>query len=303
MKQRAVRRLFYRGYASHDHIDVDDGSDPTGVMVANAFTDKKCPNCNSTFATYSHETKDPNFSAEAWTYVPANELLFCNKCGWWQLRQEGIVHPPREKTTAVPMVSNYAYQYHSILEHVDIASNEIICADLRAHLLRCWGDRKLISASKAEELVKDVLKDHLQCDIHHATANTNAPDGGIDLYVCAENGKIRLAVQVKRRVERDVEGVEAIRNFIGALVLEGYSKGIFVTTATRFSCEAERIAANTQLKRHDLELQLIDGEALLELLSVTSPQSEIALPPIIKRSTEWIALDGSTHTTEDLLHG
>lgn len=195
-----------------------------------------------------------------------------------------------------------AHQYHSILEELDISSNEIAVADLRSYLIRRWEDRKLINACKAEQLVADILREHLSCDVYHVSANTNAADGGIDLFLCADGKNLKTAIQVKRRVTQAVELVGEIRSFVGALIIQGYRRGIFVTTASRFSRAAKATVNAPGLKRHRLELELIDAERLLDLLKVTTPESKLKLPEGINGSTMWSSMDGTESSTLSLLN-
>jgi restriction system protein len=214
-------------------------------------------------------------------------LFLCHACGWWQVRQDSVSYAPGARLGDTPeYFARYACHYHSVLEDVDISSNDVAVADLRRHLRLRWNDRTLISAGKAEELVAAVLRDHLQCDVYHATAHVNTPDDGIDLFVASRDGNIKAAVQVKRRITAEVEPVEPIRSFVGALVIEGYDRGIFVTTALQFSPAALQVPNARPVKNRRLELELIDGERLLELLRATSPPQQVRLPDIIMSRAE-----------------
>jgi restriction endonuclease Mrr len=160
-------------------------------------------------------------------------LHLCNSCGWWQLNLEGEFEVNGKKQVAL-----WWELHHAILVHIDISSNDVAVEDLKAHLARCWDERKYITAQKSEDLIAGILKDHYKCDIHRVTANANSADDEIDLFLVEDNGKIHSAVQVKRRINRNVEAVKEVRDFVGALLLEGLEKGIFVTTAKRYSTPA-----------------------------------------------------------------
>jgi len=302
LHEHRPRRLFYRGFASHDHVDIEDGSDEIGLAIEESFRTRLCPNCNSALRNFVNAPSDVASKLQKLRSSPETQFLsiwilfLCRDCGWWQLRCTGLINLDGRIRK-----SQFAYKYHSLLEEIDISSNEIPLADLKAYLIRKWEDRRFISASKAEDLVADVLRDYFACDVHHATANVNAADGGIDLFVCFAGGHVKAAVQVKRRVTRSVELVHEVRNFVGALIVEGYHKGVFVTTASRFSEGAQKMAAAPTLQRHKLELDLIDGERLLDLLKATSPTTDLHLPEGIDALTLWRDNDGSVRTTMDLL--
>lgn len=291
MQTRETNRLFYKSFQEHDHADWD--YDYLGQTVNNSFSSNICPNCNSDFSSFKNINKksvsiDNNYGDIA-TF-----LVSCKSCGWWQIRQE--------HTISELVIANWAYQYHSILEKIDISNNQVAIKDLRRSLITNWEDRKHISHQRAEDLVQSILKEHLSCDVIRSTANSNAPDGGIDLYICHKNGSIIAGVQVKRRISRNVESVSEIRNFIGALVTKSIRRGIFVTTAESFSRPAQKILESDGLKKHRLKLNLIDSEGLLDLLQSTTPPKSIELPLSLNETTLWTKPDESIQlTTKEIL--
>lgn len=271
-----IKRLFYQDFQEHDHVDTESGDDLIGINVFKGFENGLCPNCNSAFEKYSNIKIDSLIINEKY-YNSRNILFFCIHCGWWQCKQE--FDWDNQKV-------NYAYQYHSILERIDISSNDVKISELKKHLSDHWNDRKLISASKAEELVKDILKEHLSCDVFYTTSNVNTPDGGIDLYVCHDNSTIQTAVQVKRRINREIESIQEVKNFVGAMVIEGFQQGIFVTTAERFTKPTYEIPEKLKKVQTKLHLDLIDGERLLEIMKSTIPTNP-KLPLSINDTTIW----------------
>ncbi|MFA9389322.1 MAG: restriction endonuclease [Prolixibacteraceae bacterium] len=290
-------RLFYRGFEKHDHIDVEIGDDSIGYNIMKSFQNNLCPNCGNIFESYSHEVENPVYtiypnSEKEIHAVNIHTILHCGHCGWWQLKQIQNIGDYK---------ANWAYQFHGILENIDISKNNIATEDIRRHLKNNWDDRKYISAKKAEDLVRSILKEHLSCDVYHSTANVNSPDGGIDLFVCSTNGKIISAVQVKRRITDKKESVSEVRNFVGALVLEGYNKGVFITTAKDFTKSAKQIQSNPQLTKYKLELDMINGSQLLELLHAQEPPDKYDLPLGLTLSTKWLDKRKTMFTLEEIL--
>ncbi|MGI4803595.1 MAG: restriction endonuclease, partial [Janthinobacterium lividum] len=274
-----TKRLFYKAYQVHDHVDTEhDGDDLIGINVRKSFDTANCPNCNNPFKKYENKRLD-SIKIKEKLYDSINLLFFCYKCGWWQLRQEFDF----ENNSKI----NWAYQYHSILDTIDIASNEVEIDNLKKHLLSNWSDRRFIAASKAEELVRDILKEHLSCDVFYTTSKVNTPDGGIDLYICYDNTSIKTAVQVKRRVNREIESIHEVRNFVGAMVIAGFQKGIFVTTAERFTRNTYQVPQKLKLTQTRLELDLIDGDALLKIMKATTPSLDPSLPLGLTPETIW----------------
>ena len=290
-------RLFYRGFAAHDHVDAEDETDLGAWSVSQAFKSSACPCCKHLFVEYKNYPKNKGqFINDVQHISSVSILCLCHVCGWWQIRQEFDM-----LIEGRPVIANWAYQYSSTLETIDITKNDVLVNDLRKHLMTRWDDRKLISAGKAEELVRSILKDHLRCDVFSATANTNAPDGGVDLHVCSKSGDIIAAVQVKRRITRNVEPVDKVRDFVGALVVNNLKKGIYVTTADSFSGPAKEISTSTGLRNHKLELQLVDGHKLFEILKATTAPASLKLPQGLKDDTVWCDIKGQEYKSTELL--
>jgi restriction system protein len=108
---------------------------------------------------------------------------------------------------------------------------------------------------------------------------------------------------VKRRITTDKESVEDVRNFVGAMVLAGADHGIFVTTATRFSKPAMAIQAKARQAKFKLELDLVDGGQVLEMLRTASAGKPAALPPRVEPDQEWRDTSGRSITARDLFMG
>jgi restriction system protein len=287
-----VQRLVYKKYLAYDHADDDVGE----IDFGHAMLQGKCPFCKARFKQFTY---NPCYDSSITKYEDTlrRRLHLCKQCGWWQLNLEGESFFNGQKQEF-----KWWELYHAILVHIDISSNNVPIEDLRTNLVRRWDDRKYITAQKAEELVSGILKDYYAgCSVHHMTANTNAADGGIDLYLVEDNGEIHSAVQVKRRVKREVESVKEVRDFVGALLLEGYDKGVFVTTASRFSPSAQNIPKNSNLKNHKIELELINGERLLDLLKHSISSSPLNLPVSVSPNSLWKGEDGNEFSIINLL--
>ena len=226
------------------------------------------------------------------------DLLLCPACGWWHLSHKAKL---TDRRTGKVETALWYELHHAVYAEIALNSSTLPIEELRRHLTRFWEDRKLISAQQAEDLVASLLQEHYGGDVMKVTANANAPDGGIDLMIVADGGHVRRAVQVKRRIAQDVESVEDVRNFIGALILAGSDNGVFVTTASRFSREAAKVAVNSNLTRKKLTVDLIDGERMLELLDFSNQHVATKLPAGMDLDVEWLDDSGATLTTRSLL--
>jgi hypothetical protein len=224
-------------------------------------------------------------------------LFTCSTCGWWHSNERATLYP-------LNLPSRSPYNYCPAIENIDIRSSQVAVDDLIFHLTRRWEDRKRISASSAESLVASLLREHLKCDVISSTANTTTPDRGIDLHVCHDNGEIIAAVQVKRRINRQVEGVAEVRNFVGALAIENIAKGIFVTTATHYTREATLVAEKLKSSTCSrLQLDLVNGRDLFELLKTLPRKEKLILPKGTGSIDIWLDDAGKEHTTRELLYG
>ncbi len=131
--------------------------------------------------------------------------------------------------------------------------------ELRTYLLARYDQRFAMHPRLLELLVLEVFKDFGFTG--HATAYQN--DGGIDVILAGKDD-VLIGVQVKRY--RESISVEQIRSLAGALVLHGFTRGLFVTTS-----EYQRGCATTaqRFERRGLPVELIDATRLLHALHVT----------------------------------
>ena len=197
---------------------------------------------------------ESDFSGYSWI-----KIWGCPQCGWWTYAQ--FIEPM--------MYYKYRHYGYGVLKTLDIASDEAPLAAIREHLAKHYDDRKYISAQKAEDLVGSVLRDFYDCEVKYFRGDTNRPDGGIDLVLARREGDACTAVQVKRRVSRETESVNLVRDFVGAMVLEGFRSGIYVTTAG-FTRPASKAPERQLASSLGICLDLIDGQQLLEMLNLTN---------------------------------
>ena len=299
-----LKHLTYSTFASYDHAEAENEEE----RFLQSMSDRCCPLCRTVYRLFAHrlpatssESLERAF-AKGGTYLRrwSLDLLLCPGCGWWHLSQRSLITDPRTKGTTC---ATWFELHHAVFSEIELGSSLLPIEDLRRHLARFWGQRKHMTAQQAEDLVASVLRDHYGGDVLRVTANANAPDGGIDLLMVSDGGLVRRAVQVKRRITHDVEPLEDVRNFIGAMLLSGNDDGVFVTTATRFSRNAAQAATNTNLARKRLNVELIDGEKILDLLENSNLRVPPRLPPLVDLDTEWIGDDGISVSTRKLMFG
>ncbi len=281
--KKPLRRLVYSTFGSYDHVDADGGE----ISFSSAVAENICPCCSTLFSTFqAAKSKSTELC-----------LLLCPTCGWWHLHQNCRLTTLDGRQST----SRWWELHHAILTEIDLQSPEIPIEQLRLHLQRHWRDRIHITAQQAEEVIAAVLKDFYGGEILRLTANANTPDGGIDLIVVSNGGLVKRAIQIKRRITRDVEPISDVRNFVGAMILTGNKTGAFVTTASRFSKDASQLPKNANLTKHRLSLDLIDGERLLELLEHTNATTGSKLPEPITSDLQWTNNRGDSFTISELL--
>jgi restriction system protein len=134
--------------------------------------------------------------------------------------------------------------------------------EARRYLLNRWSEaRHTISPALMEEVVVSVLRSMG----YEARATGRSGDGGIDAVL--ESSTDAVAVQVKR-TRRSIE-VEQLRAFVGALVIGGRTRGVFVTTS-QFRSGVP--AAAKALDGTGYAVELVDGERFLAALDLAQRQ-------------------------------
>ncbi|MDO6758112.1 restriction endonuclease [Phaeobacter inhibens] len=291
------KRLLHTGLHSYDHVDLDAGS----VFFAQALRAHRCPCCAIELLVFEHELPTaplrPGFIQLRWLH-----LEICPSCGWWHFRQDLETSDPAQPAKVAR--STWWELTHALQAEIELGTTTLPIEMLQKHLLRRWEDRKLISAQQAEDLVASLLQEHHGGQVVRTTANANAADGGIDLYLTlGDDGSLRRAVQVKRRITNDIEPVEEVRNFVGAMVLAEADHGIFVTTASRFTKVARAVSGKAKGAKVKLQLDLVDGSRLFELLRTTNATKPIQLPPKVQLDQEWQDAQGHLILARDLFTG
>lgn len=284
-------RARYPLFDSYDHVDADCGE----VTFPRSIDADQCPCCTGSFVHLEHHRGTASTLG----------LAICGSCGWWHLHVDthewgvddgkGGIRPQRGVT------ARWWELHYAVIEKVDLAGLQ--SDDLGHHLARNWDQRVNISAQQAEDLVAGVLKEYYGGEVLRTSANTFAADGGIDLVVAHDAGVVRRAVQIKRRLTGDPESVKDVRNFVGAMLLGGEKQGTFVTTASRFTKPATDIAKNPHLHRARLELELIDGERLLELIEHSALQRKVELPEAMSLGQIWTSANGREIGARELFLG
>lgn len=144
------------------------------------------------------------------------------------------------------------------LKTLDLLDITIPLNEVKSHLVARYQDRHHVHPRQFEDVVASVFKSFG----FHAITTAYQNDGGIDVILL--DGDARIGVQVKR--SKNKIDVEQIRALAGALYLDGYTEGVFVTTSTFTNnaiITADRYAAR------GIPIRLVNADGFLDALQIT----------------------------------
>lgn len=224
-------------------------SNPTARALYDHFhKTKECPYCHhptkEVLSIYRSldEFDDDSRSIRLWG---------CLNCGWWSQNRTNFE------------LNGWSHEIRSvgILRTFDISDSQLPLAALKMELTKRPEILYDIHSKKFEQLVADVVGDYYDTEV---TIIGRTNDGGIDLVYL--QGDVPTAIQVKRRKRPDkVETVLLVREFLGALMLEGFTKGKIVTTASRFSKGSYRTKEKALRRGLVEQFELIDANRFYEM--------------------------------------
>lgn len=178
------------------------------------------------------------------------EARLCSSCGWWTMRKH--VWDSWEQAGFTEALCGAAGSLAVLRE----GEPEGI-AEVRHFLLKRYDERFTLTPKVFEETVASVYRSLG----YHAIVTGHSRDQGIDV-ILERNGE-QIGVQVKRW-KNSVE-VEQIRALAGALLLGGYTKGVFVTSSA-FRAGAPGTAG--RLRMRGIPIELIDADAFYSALKI-----------------------------------
>lgn len=216
----------------------------------------KCPYCA---AALTHSEKPGDQSNP---YVRSVVLRVCDQCGWWESDENDW---PDDTT-------GRSVHRRAVLKEFCVAGGEAPIDALHNYIVRHPSALREISPPALEKLVNSVFGDFMNCEAIHIGGPN---DDGIDIVLI--DGDRRYVVQVKRRQSAHAtEGVSGIREFLGAMMLDGAVHGLFVSTARRFSKQAESITQRAKDLGLVEKIELVNSERLLDVCQLTA--SQLAMP-------------------------
>jgi restriction system protein len=201
-------------------MDIWKYDDIASIVSASAIYSSTCIFCKANITILPATYEEEENGDECGTQVGV-----CQVCGWWKVLKDyasGI----RFENDVVDGYERILQRRGAIgsLKELDLTDISQPIEVVRKYLAAKYDDRFILHPRLLEETVGSVFGDI--GFIARVTAYTG--DNGIDVILDGPNGNA-IGVQVKRY--KNAISVEQIRSFAGALMLGGYSKGIFVTTS------------------------------------------------------------------------
>jgi restriction system protein len=180
-------------------------------------------------------------------------LHVCEKCGWWVITNHGGVHFGPEGSLTVRRSAG-------ILKKFDDSDISVPTNELCQYLVKNYGNRFNIHPKRYEDIVAGVFKN----SGFRVRTTSYTGDKGIDVFIMDGEGKDTVGIQVKR-YKGKIEA-EQIRSFAGALILNGVTKGVFVTTS---SYRSGAIKTSSDYITRGLDISLWDADEFYKKLKIT----------------------------------
>ena len=183
-------------------------------------------------------------STEVWINV-------CEICGWWKIVKDVSISAKEWQ------IWQFYFGVIGSLKQFDIHDISIPINEIEQYLASRYESRLSLHPKLFEEVTASIFE-----NLGYTSFVTGfTHDGGIDIIL--EKDSKQIGVQVKRY--KNKVGVEQIRSFGGALILSGYTEGIFVTTSD-FGYGACKAANN--FTRIGLPIRLINAESFYDALKI-----------------------------------
>ncbi|WP_432405709.1 restriction endonuclease [Wukongibacter sp. M2B1] len=223
----------------------------------NRFFSKRgyCPFCKTKIPNVHSDIDVFTLGVEMRSYL---DIWECPHCRWWESLTR---FSEEEDHFDRVMTKNWDTLCHGIVKKYNVDDKNIPLHVLMNELERKKEILYSIDPYKLEEIAQAVFSDHYQCEVKHVG---KTGDGGIDLLIIQSDDPI--LVQVKRRANPEhVELVAPVREFVGAMFLKDSNKGIYLSTASRFSKGAEDIKNNVLDNRKFEYFELINFNSFLSM--------------------------------------
>lgn len=237
--------------------------------IDKAIRSQSCPNCEAPVkvvlsATYTMGT---GFLCDAVVYE-------CSCCGWWFKFTDNHEFSGVDRYYEAASLTTILTEAPEDLSRVPFGE---LISDLnrRKSLIR-----RITTPASLETLLRDVMRGVYDCEVRHVG---RSGDGGIDLLLLETDQAV--AVQVKHRSNPDrVESLDIVRSFLGAMIVRGYRKGMFISLANRFPPGAKPEAELGREKGVIESMEFVDCGGIVEMLGIV--RGDKRRPPWVNTLTE-----------------
>lgn len=200
----------------------------------------------------------------------------CGHCGWWWADHEDHTNFSGKHETH--WLSNTYYE--GILRRFDASSKSVPIEELRRFISTHPTATTSLHHAVFEKLVASVYHDLFNCEVRQVGG---PGDNGVDLWMIQADQP--CLIQCKRRQnDSAIQGVEAVRELVGAIIFAGTQRGHLVTNARRFSGPAQRAAGSKALVETNIEITLINREDLLRMLQIANGRLEAYWADLLKQA-------------------
>lgn len=192
---------------------------------------RQCPYCGTLLSEKHYFQRYDTHLASGECIEQIETIYYCQNDGWWQ-------HKIYERQDVYPK-NWYSIIHEGILKTYDDTSSNIPMRVLNDYIFKNPDRITNIHDKKMEELVATVFSDFYNCE---AKVVGKSSDGGVDVILIDSDNPTMIQVK-RRRSLQHTESVSGIRDLLGATLLNQTNKCIFVSTANKFSREAEKTAS------------------------------------------------------------
>lgn len=203
---------------------------------------QKCPYCDASLSKVMGNEGESN----------TEKVDACLICGWYQYYRQ--VHQQWA------IMSNCA---QGILRRFSIDDIEAPTQELSDYLVSKYATRFDIHPRKLEEIVSSIFRNMG----FRVELTSYSQDNGIDLFLITDDAGSFKAVQVKRYGAHRPIGVSRIREFLGAMMLNNVTSGIYVTTS-RYTRASVAASQSKHLREKNIRIDLWDAEKLFDALNL-----------------------------------
>ncbi len=215
----------------------------------------ECLYCGTNF--YQYLTSESRFERRAISfYFESSDatLHACPTCGWWAISRT------KEDRPGGYDLHIMTWRAIGALKNLDLTDISVPLDEAKQYLKAHYSARYQIHPRKYEEVIASVFRDAG----YRVRLTSYSGDDGVDAIVLDGDQGDVIGVQAKRH--RDKIEAFQIREFAGSLVLNGLTKGIFITTSS-YSRGANRTAENFK-KRH-LSIDLWNSDRFYSALGIS----------------------------------